>query len=156
IRIGALKFEFLVKEITEVDELVAYRSLAEFHYRDQPLFGRTARLIVRGFHPAYPKTLGYIELATPFYMNKPRAILFDRHFSDGRAAWNAWDKETARKFINSVVRIARCVVYPEFRGVGLGQILVKHAKNFAKDHWQVGGLKPSFIEISADMLKYVP
>jgi ABC-type lipoprotein export system ATPase subunit len=27
---------------------------------------------------------------------------------------------------------------------------------FARDHWQVGGLKPMFLEITADMLRYVP
>ena len=79
----------------------------------------------------------------------------NRHFSDGGLEWREWDKDTARKYINSVVRIARCVIYPEFRGVGLGRILVTHAREFARERWQVGGIKPCFLEISADMLKYV-
>jgi hypothetical protein len=33
---------------------------------------------------------------------------------------------------------------------------VKHASDFARDHWQVAQLKPKFIEISVDMLKFVP
>lgn len=156
INIGSLRLELLVKEITEVDEMEAYRSLTKFHYRDQPLFGRTARLIVQAFHPNYPKTIGYVELATPFYMSKPRNTVLDKPFRSGRIHWERWDKDTARRAINLLVRIARCVIYPEFRGLGLGQKLVEHAKAFAQARWQVAGLKPQFIEISADMLRYVP
>jgi ABC-type ATPase with predicted acetyltransferase domain len=154
--LGSIRLELVIKEITTADELSSFESLANYHYRDQPLFGRTARLIVQTFHPSYPKTIGYIELATPFYMSKSRTDLFNRPFSNGPTFWTNWDKDTARKYINLVVRIARCVVYPEFRGIGLGQKLLFHAREFAKKRWQVGGLKPQFIEISADMLKFVP
>src|SRR5690349_8334965 len=53
--VGSLKMELIIKEITEQDEIDAYRALTAFHYRDRPLFGRTARLVVRCFHPVYPK-----------------------------------------------------------------------------------------------------
>jgi hypothetical protein len=33
--------------------------------------------------------------------------------------------------------------------------LVKHAAEFARQRWQVAGFLPYFLEISADMLKYV-
>lgn len=156
ITLGSIKLELVIKEITTSDELTSYESLADYHYRDQPLFGRTARLIVQTFHPSYPRTIGYVELATPFYMSKSRTDVLNRPYQNGDAQWKSWDKETARKSINLVVRIARCVVYPEFRGIGLGQKLLFHACKFAKARWQVGGLKPQFIEISADMLKFVP
>ena len=156
IDLGAIRLQLIIKEITTAEELVSYQSLANYHYRDQPLFGRTARLIIQNFHPSYPKTIGYIELATPFYMSKSRTDVLNRPFRNGSAHWQSWDKDTARKSINLVVRIARCVVYPEFRGIGLGQKLLAHAREFARTRWQVGGLKPQFIEISADMLRYVP
>ena len=156
IQIGSLKLGLIIKEITEQDEIDAYQALTAFHYRERPLFGRTARLVVRCFHPVYPKIIGYVELSTPFYVNKSRAAVLDRPFANGILKWDRWDKDTARRAINSVVRIARCVVYPEFRGVGLGQKLVLHAMEFARTHWQVGSLKPYFIEISAGMLRYVP
>jgi ABC-type phosphate/phosphonate transport system ATPase subunit/GNAT superfamily N-acetyltransferase len=63
---------------------------------------------------------------------------------------------TLRRYIHVMVRVARCVVYPEFRGLGLGQILIRHAAEFGRHRWQVAGLKPYFLEISADMLKFVP
>jgi ABC-type phosphate/phosphonate transport system ATPase subunit/GNAT superfamily N-acetyltransferase len=154
--LGGLRLELVVKEITEAGELAACQSLVSFHYRDQPLFGRTSKLIVQSFHPSYPRTIGYIELASPFYMNKSRTDVLNRPFRNANVAWESWSKETARRSINLVVRVARCVVYPEFRGLGLGQKLFHHAREFAKTRWQMGGLKPEFIEISADMLKYVP
>lgn len=156
ITIGSLKLEVLIKEITEEEERVAYVSLAGFHYRGHVTYGRTARLIVRTFHPLYPKVIGYIELATPFYMNKARAIVLDAPFEFGDIRWKRWDMSTLRKYIHLLVRIARVVVYPEFRGLGIGQVLIKHAAEFARRRWQVAGYLPYFLEISADMLKYIP
>lgn len=156
VSVGSLDLELVVKEITESEEFEAYEALTQFHYRGRSLFGRTARLVVRNFHPIYPKVIGYIELTTPFYMNKARGTLLDAPFKANGVAWDRWDKEVQRRYIHLNVRIARCVVYPEFRGLGIGQLLVKHAALFARDRWQVSRLKPYFMEISADMLKYVP
>lgn len=150
------EIEILFKEITEQKEYEAYKKLADLHYRDHTIYGRTVRLIARCFHPMYPQVLGYIELGTPLYMNKARSKIFDAPFRYDGISWEAWDMPTMRKYINLIVRISRCVIYPEFRGLGIGQMLVKHAIDFARDHWQVGGFRPYFLEISADMLKYVP
>ena len=156
VKLGNLELDFLIKEITEEEEFGAYQALTQFHYRGHSLHGRIARLVIRNFHPVYPKIVGYIELATPFYMNKPRAKLLNSSFEAGEISWQAWDMPTMRQYIHTIVRIARCVIYPEFRGLGLGQILIKHAMVFAQQRWQVAKIKPLFIEISADMLKFVP
>lgn len=153
---GSIDLELVFKEITEPEELEACEALTQFHYRGHSLFGRTARLIVRSFHPIYPKVIGYIELATPFYMNKARASLLDAPFKANGVSWDRWDTEIQRRYIHLNVRIARCVVYPEFRGLGVGRLLAEHAAKFARERWQVSRLKPYFMEISADMLKYVP
>lgn len=154
--LGNLELELVTKEITEPEEFAAYQALTQYHYRGHVLHGRTARLVMRNFHPIYPKVIGYIELATPFYMNKARTRILDSAFTSDGVAWEHWDMPTMRRYIHLIVRIARCVVYPEFRGLGLGQVLVKHAAEFAKERWQVSRLKPRFLEISADMLKFVP
>ena len=154
--LGNLKIDLLIKEITEREEYEAVQSLAEYHYRGSKLHGRTAILIARNFDPRYPKVLGYIELATAFYMNKARARILDAPFSSNGISWERWDKETTRKYINLMVRVARSVVYPEFRGLGLGQMLLRYAIEFAKTRWNTSAYLPLFIEISADMLKFVP
>lgn len=156
LRIGNLRLDILIKEITAADEFSAYQSLADLHYRGKALHGRTAKLVARCFHPIYPAVIGYIEIATPFYMNKPRSEIVNAPFRDCDVEWEAWDMPTLKRYIHLFVRIARCVVFPEFRGLSLGRLLVKHAATFARDHWQVARLKPKFIEISADMLKFVP
>src|ERR1043165_8852042 len=136
LRVGGLRLELIVKEVTEADEHAAYEALTDFHYRGHCLFGRTARLIVRCFQPVYPSVIGYIELTTPLYMNKPRSAILDAPFKLNGTSWEQWNVQTARRHINLIVRIARCVVYPEFRGLGLGQMLIKHAIAFARDRWQ--------------------
>jgi excisionase family DNA binding protein len=156
LQVGGLELQFIVKEITEPEELLAYQALTEFHYRSRTLFGRTATLVIRNFHPIYPKIIGYIEIATSFYMNTARKAILDAPFQVDTISWDSWDKETGRQYIHVIVRVARCVVYPEFRGLGIGQILIKHAAEFARSRWQIANIKPYFLEISADMLKFVP
>lgn len=147
-----------IKEIETEEELAGYHQLEEYHYRGKVLHGRRVPLIVRSNDPLLPLVLGYIELSTTFIMNRPRALLLDDEFRDplGNIAWTTWKKDAVRKYTNLVVRIARTVVSPEFRGLGLARILVKHAARFARQHWHVGNLKPLFLEITADMLRYVP
>jgi excisionase family DNA binding protein len=156
LKVGGLELQFLIKEITETEELEAYQTLTDFHYRSNSIFGRTATLVIRNFHPIYPRVIGYIEITTSFYMNTARKAVLNTSFQCEDISWNSWDKDTSRQYIHLIVRIARCVVYPEFRGLGIGQLLVKHAAEFARDRWQIAAIKPYFLEMSADMLKFVP
>jgi ABC-type ATPase with predicted acetyltransferase domain len=156
VRVGSLNLELVIKEITEPDEFASYEALSQFHYRGSILHGRTAKLIVRNYHPLYPEVIGYVELATPFYMNKVRTSILDAPFTMNGIRWTSWDMNTTRRYIHLLVRVARCVIYPEFRGAGIGGILLKHAAEFARSRWQVSQFMPYFLEISADMLKFVP
>jgi ABC-type phosphate/phosphonate transport system ATPase subunit len=145
------------KEITTQEELEGYRRLSDFHYRGVVLHGRRVPIIATVHHPLLPRVIGYIELATSFLMNKPRSILLSGPFSDGNGiAWKQWDLRAMRTKTNLIVRIARCVVYPELRGLGLSKLLLENATRYARRHWQVGKFRPYFIEITADMLKYLP
>jgi ABC-type phosphate/phosphonate transport system ATPase subunit/GNAT superfamily N-acetyltransferase len=156
LRCGGIVVPLKVKELETNQEYESFKQLSEFHYRGHRLHGRTAVLIATTEFPLLPAVIGYIQLATPFFMNKCRSKLVSAPFADGNIRWNEWDKETSRKRINVFVRIARTVVHPEFRGLGLGQLLVRHARAFAAQHWHVANLKPLFLEIVADMLKFVP
>lgn len=156
ITVGNIKLDLVVKEISDREELAAYRSLSQYHYRTHSLAGRRTRLVVRNTHPLYPSVIGYIDLTTCLFMNKARSIVLDSNFTHGTIHWKGWDLDARRTYTNRLLRIARCVVYPEFRGLGLGKLLVRHAAEYAKKHWHVGGQKPLFLEIAADMLKFVP
>lgn len=156
IKIGSLAVELIAKEITDLIEVESCEALEKLHYREGNVHGRTSKLIIRSYHPLFPPVIGYLELATPFLMNKARSTVFDAPFTNCSIAWKKWDKESLSKNINIIVRIARVVVAPEFRGLGIAQLLMQHAFRFARSRWQVSGLKPYFIEISADMLRYLP
>lgn len=155
---GSKQIPLTIKEIETEEELSGYHQLEECHYRGKALHGRRVPLIVRSEDPLLPLVLGYIELSTAFIMNRPRARLLDDTFTSNASSisWTAWKKDAVRQYTNLIVRIARTVVSPEFRGLGLARILVRHAAQFAKEHWHVGKLKPLFLEITADMLRYVP
>lgn len=158
VQIGTKIIPLTIKEPISKDEIAGYHKLEEYHYRGKVLHGRRVPLVITSNDPLLPDVLGYIELATAFIMNRPRAVLFDDNFDDGTGniSWKNWKKDTTRRYTNIIVRIARCVVSPEFRGLGLARVLVKHAIAFARDHWHVAKLKPIFLEITADMLRYVP
>lgn len=156
LRCGGIVVPLKIKEVETDHEYESFQKLSEFHYRGHRLHGRTSVLIATTDYPLLPAVLGYIQLATPFFMNKCRAEIVNAPFSVGPVTWEMWNKSISRRFINIFVRIARTVVHPEFRGLGLGQLLVRHARNFAPQHWHVAKLKPLFLEIVADMLKYVP
>jgi len=155
-QIGSSSFKVTIKEITELDEKKGYEALTTYHYRDKTLFGRHTPLIAVSQHPFLPKVIGYIDLTSPFFVNTPRRRLFDAPISLNGVAWEKWNTDTTKQYIHLLVRIARCVVHPDLRSSGLGQILVRNAAEFARSHWQMAGWKPYFLEISADMLRYIP
>ena len=156
VQLGDLTIPVSVKEITEPEEYEAYCQLQFHHYRNKSLFGRHAPLVMCATHPLLPSVVGYIELATPFLVSKPRQEFFNTACQLNGIEWEQWNYDTSRKYISLFVRIARCVVHPELRGTGIGQRLVKHSIQFAKIHWQSGGRQPYVLEICADMLRYVP
>jgi ABC-type ATPase with predicted acetyltransferase domain len=154
---GGRTLSLVVKEAVSREEIDGYHRLEAYHYRGTALHGRRVPLVICSSDPLLPTVLGYVELSTAFMMNKPRATMFDAEFKDRSGiAWTQWNKDAVRRFTNVVVRIARCVVSPEFRGLGVARILVEHAARFARTHWNVGRLRPLFLEITADMLRYVP
>lgn len=157
ITFGGRKLRLVMKEIESEEEMEGYHRLEEYHYRGTVLHGRRVPLVVCSSDALLPKVLGYIELSTAFMMNKPRSRVFDAKFRDEHGIkWERWDKKAVQAYTNVVVRIARCVVSPEFRGLGIARILVEHAVAFARSHWHIAKLKPLFLEITADMLRYIP
>ena len=68
LRLGGLRLEILVKEVTELEEHLAYEALANFHYRGHIIYGRTARLVARTFHP----TSGCLTLMTVAFSRERR------------------------------------------------------------------------------------
>lgn len=155
--IATLRLPVTFKEIETEEELEGYRRLSDYHYRGIAHHGRSIPLVAVLDHPLLPRVVAYIELSTAFMMNKARAALFSAPFVEGsETLWKTWDLTAMKTKTNMVVRIARTVVYPELRGLGISRHLVKHAAEFARERWHIAGMQPRFLEITADMLKYLP
>ena len=148
----------VVKEIENHRELAGYEKLTTHHYKSGPGPGRRAPLVATACHPSLPNVVGFVEVCSAFLVNVPRKSLFDAPFSDRSRgiSWERWDIDTAKKYINVTARISRCVVLPELRGLGLANLLADAAAQFAHDRWHFGGHRPSFLEITAEMLRYWP
>ena len=156
--VGDLSLELTLKEIESEPELEGFNRLTRYHYRGAKGAGRTVPLVATVSDPQLPLALGFIELTTSFLVNSPRQKILDAPFSDPsrKVAWLRWDGNTARRWINCIARISRCVVFPEFRGLGLSNLLVEAAVEYARHRWHIGGMRPVFLEITADMLRYWP
>ena len=158
ISICGQKLNIIIKEIETADELVGYEALTQHHYRNGVSAARRALLIAKINTQDLPPVVGFMEISSCFLVSVPRKKILDTPFKDSTRGieWQQWDIETAKKYTNVSARISRCVVYPELRGIGVAGILAEAAKCFATERWHIGGLRPSFLEITAEMLRYWP
>jgi ABC-type ATPase with predicted acetyltransferase domain len=170
LRLGDSVIDVKLREILSAEDLENHQYLENFHYktssailnsedgeRPSSIGGRKGVLICYIKNGNRWQAAGYIELHMPLMMVKPRHLIFDNPFRhpDRPIEWDKWDQHSIRRFVNIIVRIARVVVSPEVRGLGIAKMLIKAAKKFACERWHVGGRRPIFIEISAEMLKYL-
>jgi ABC-type transport system involved in cytochrome c biogenesis ATPase subunit/GNAT superfamily N-acetyltransferase len=148
----------VAKELTTESDLSAYHALSQFHYRTERSFGRRSLLLLQASDHRLPKNLGFVEVTTPFLHLKNRNMVLDAPFTEpGQSvSWTSWDLATRSRYVNAIARVSRVVVHPELRGLGLSRPLLDAAASYAKRRWQVGGLRPLFLEITADMLKFMP
>ena len=174
VSLGNETFKLRTKEVSSVVDARALEFLEQFHYRTNRSLtvqsptdeertaiasagGRRAVLctsvkIGERWHPA-----GYVDLQMPLMMCKPRHDLFNHPFEHPHRpiTWDRWDQHAMKRHLNAIVRIGRIVVTPELRGLGITRRIIKAAKAFAAERWHIGGVRPIFMEISAEMLSHV-
>lgn len=168
-RFGADRMSLLFTEISNDVELHEYLRLGQFHYKGADLQGgetkeaglkgtggRKAILLALFSKNGVSRAVGYIEIQMPLLMCKPRHDLFSRPFKNKAkgVSWQTWLGD-GQQHVNRIARIARVVVDPEFRGIGLSTMLVEEARKFCAERWHIGGARPLFLEISAEMLRYM-
>lgn len=168
--LGGDAYELEFREIESAADHENYERLESFHYRGRSMDtepgvadeglkgvgGRKGVVLAVLRVGSKSRVVGYIELQMPLMMCKPRHDLFSFPFRDSATGveWETW-LGGGQQHVNRIVRIARVVVDPEFRGLGISSQLVEQAKQYASSRWHVGGKRPLFIEISAEMLRYV-
>ena len=158
IKIGDRVLTLVLKEVETEDELEALKKLQAFHYRDSAATGRMVPLIATTNDSQLPPVIGFIEITSALLVNTARKRVLDRAYSDSEASvtWQRWDMATAKKNTRRIARISRCVVYPEIRGLGISKYLTEAAVSYVSTRWHYGGCQPIFVEITADMLRYIP
>lgn len=174
VRLGNLDLSLRITELVTADDVEAHSFLETFHYKTSATVsdageadvedqsesnsgGRKAILLCYLRMGSRWQPAGYLELQMPLLMAKPRHEVLNWPFQHPTRpiAWDRWDQHSIRQFVNCIARIARVVTSPEYRGLGLGRILVDTAKTFARERWHIRGKRPLFIEISAEMLKFL-
>jgi ABC-type lipoprotein export system ATPase subunit len=176
IRLGDQDIAVRLTEIVTAEDSEAYAFLEGFHYKtsaslaeredsdedggsvgDVGLGGRRAVLVCYLKFGTRWSPAAYIELQMPLLMVKPRHEILDHPFRHPLRpiSWETWDQHAIKQFVNCIVRIARVVTSPEYRGLGLARIVIDGAKSFAKERWHIRGRRPLFMEISAEMLKFL-
>lgn len=174
VSIGKEKFEIQIREIQSEADMRALEFLEQFHYKTNNSLGaktvdedgKTQISSVGGRRAILFSSIkmgnrwipaGYIDLQMPLMMCKPRHELFHHPFAhpDRSIAWQRWDQQAIKNYLNTIVRIGRIVVSPELRGLGLARRLIKAAKEFSAERWHIGGVRPVFMEISAEMLNHI-
>jgi ABC-type lipoprotein export system ATPase subunit/GNAT superfamily N-acetyltransferase len=154
--LGGQPCRLQVKEMDQENELTSYLHLSDLHYRGERGFGRKAVLVAVADDPSLPAVLGFVEVTTGFLMNSPRTRLLDSPYREGRVGWKGWGADEMSSLTSLIARVSRVVVHPELRGQGVGALLLDHAKKYARSHFHAGGLRPLFLEMTADMAKFVP
>ena len=174
VSIGKEQFEIRIGELQSESDMRALEFLEQFHYKTNKSLGkriveedgRSLASSAGGRRAVLYASIrmgerwipaGYIDLQMPLMMCKPRHELFRHPFRhpDRNIAWERWDLQAMKNYLNTIVRIGRIVVSPEMRGLGITRRIIKAAKQFAAERWHIGGMRPVFMEISAEMLSHI-
>ncbi len=147
-RHSEIPIPLVIREATLPEDLRNIRQLSRFHYISRECsWGRKAYLMAylteEPDEPPIP--IGYLMLTSPQLLSSPRSRLF---------GWKTAEEQI--KNVNRIVRIARVVVNPEYRGMGIGIELVRSALTYSRDYWNVQGMKPWLVETVAEMSRYHP
>ncbi|WP_157624543.1 ATP-binding cassette domain-containing protein [Martelella mediterranea] len=174
VSIGKERFDVRIREINSESDMRALEFLEQFHYKTNNSLGEKTpddesaktttsaggrRAVLYASIKIGERWLpaGYVELQMPLMMCKPRHELFNHPFDHPARdiRWERWDQHAMKDYLNTIVRIGRIVISPELRGLGLTRRIIKAAKNFSAERWHIGGMRPIFMEISAEMLSHI-
>ncbi len=171
-KFGKIKYDYRVAELYTREDFENYHFLESFHYRSNDVIetddeeygsqanynsGRSAILLLYVKLNKHWMSVGYVNIQMPLQMCEPRHKALNRPYNntEKHIAWEKWSINEMKNNIGLFARIGRIVVSPEFRGIGLARVLIEETKQFVNDRWHSNGIKPIFLEITAEMLKYI-
>ena len=120
-----------------------YEKLKCFHYRTTNEKRKISLKIRRCYRLVYGNnTIGVIVYSNSYLNLKPRNMVFG-----SRYLFTPADLHTARRINDEIARISRVIIHPKFRGIGLGEFLVKQTLPL---------VNAKVVEVLAVMAKYNP
>ncbi len=142
-RFAAKPCSLLDSILVEEGDLEDYEKLKCFHYRstnekeNMQLRMRNCYKLVCGNN-----LIGIIIYSNSYLNLKPRNMVFGERYK-----FTPGDLHKAKLINDEVARISRVIIHPKFRGIGLGEYLVKHTLPTAE---------AKVVEVLAVMAKYNP
>lgn len=120
-----------------------YKKLKGFHYRSTNGKANAGLRVRNCYRLVYGDSLIGVIVYSNSYLNlKPRNMVFG-----DRYRFTAGDLHKAVLINDEVARISRVIIHPKFRGIGLGEFLVKQTLPL---------IKAKVVEVLAVMAKYNP
>jgi ABC-type transport system involved in cytochrome c biogenesis ATPase subunit/GNAT superfamily N-acetyltransferase len=133
----------LEKVRVEKGSLEDYEKLERFHYRSKGEKEQESLRIRDCYRLLYGDSLIGVIVYSMSYLNlKPRNMVFG-----DRYVYTPGDLYKARLINEEIARISRVVIHPKFRGIGLGEYLVKET---------LPKVNARVVEVLAVMAKYNP
>ncbi len=172
IKLADFVFDIRIAELISPEDFDNYSRLEKYHYRSSltanadgsetegqsPQSGGRKTILMLSVKLTNSwEAAGYVELQMPLMMCKPRHDLFKLPYHNPAkgVSWDIWNSESIQRHVNQIVRIGRIVTAPDLRGLGFAKYLIKAAREYSVERWHIKGRQPVFMEISAEMLKYI-
>jgi len=120
-----------------------YEKLKRFHYRSKNEKDKASLRIKDCYRLLYGDSLIGVIVYSHSYLNlKPRNMVFGERY-----VYTPGDLYKARLINEEIARISRVIIHPKFRGIGLGEYLVKET---------LPKVNAKVVEVLAVMAKYNP
>jgi ABC-type transport system involved in cytochrome c biogenesis ATPase subunit/N-acetylglutamate synthase-like GNAT family acetyltransferase len=129
--------------LVEKGSIEDYHMLSRFHYRTKDEDGSVVPGVKAYFKLMFNNDLIGVIVYSSSYLNlKPRNMVFGERY-----VYTSGDLARAKLINEEISRISRVVVHPKFRGVGLGEFLVRET---------LPKVNAKVVEVLAVMAKYNP
>jgi len=101
-----------------------YLKLEQFHYRTKGKEKKRGGVIMRSCYKVLHKDnlIGIIVYSYSYLTLKPRNMVFGERYK-----YSSGDLQVSTRINTEIARIARVVIHPKYRGIGLGEYLVRES-----------------------------
>ena len=178
ILLGATEIEVICKEVIDAVDEESLEYLEQFHYltnlrlryaeaeslrptKNHASMSNAVPLVMYLVLQNSRIPVGFISVSSSLLSMGSRFRSFQKlpfeHPKRKDVRWEYFSKDLSNALTNHIfARVARVVIAPEYRAVGLTKFLLHAGECFIRTRWHFRKSVPLFIEAQAAMFKYVP